>query len=61
MILEFGFEHVCIATGSRWRRDGVARQHVVPMPVDSGALTVWTPDDIMAGRGGCLPARRRGL
>ena len=48
-ILEFGFENVCIATGSRWRADGVARQHVVPVPV-SGALSVFTPDDIMEGR-----------
>ena len=30
-ILEFGFEHVAIATGARWRRDGVARQHVAPI------------------------------
>ena len=48
-ILEFGFENVCIATGSRWRTDGVARQHVVPVPA-SGALPVFTPDDIMEGR-----------
>ncbi|MFG1295156.1 oxidoreductase [Xanthobacter variabilis] len=47
-IMAFGFEHVAIATGSRWRRDGVARQHVVPMPMDA-AMPVWTPDDIMAG------------
>jgi dimethylamine/trimethylamine dehydrogenase len=48
-VLGFGFEHVAIATGSTWRRDGVARQHVVTMPVDP-AMTLWTPDDIMAGR-----------
>jgi dimethylamine/trimethylamine dehydrogenase len=48
-ILGFGFEHVAIATGSRWRRDGVARQHVVPMPIDE-AMTIWTPDDIMSDR-----------
>ncbi|UWQ60832.1 FAD-dependent oxidoreductase (plasmid) [Leisingera caerulea] len=47
-ILEFGFENVCIATGSTWRRDGVARQHVVPMPVGEGAK-VYTPDDLMDG------------
>ncbi len=50
-ILEFGFEHVAIATGSHWRADGVARQHVVPMPIDP-AMTVWTPDDVMAGTHG---------
>ena len=48
-VLEFGFQHVCIATGSHWRADGVARQHVVPIPADGG-LPVYTPDDIMQGR-----------
>ncbi|QBF30212.1 FAD-dependent oxidoreductase [Thalassococcus sp. S3] len=47
-ILEFGFQNVCIATGSRWRRDGVARQHVVPMPIADGSK-VYTPDDLMDG------------
>ncbi|MFW8634734.1 FAD-dependent oxidoreductase [Cribrihabitans pelagius] len=47
-ILEFGFENVCIATGSAWRRDGVSRQHVVPMPIADGAK-VYTPDDLMDG------------
>ena len=45
-ILEFGFENVAIATGSTWRRDGVGRQHVAPMPID-GATPVYTPDDLM--------------
>ncbi len=48
-IMEFGFENVCIATGAKWRADGVARQHVVPMPMD-GSLPLYTPDDIMEGR-----------
>ena len=47
-ILEFGFEHVCIATGAKWRRDGVSRQHVVPFAIDA-AMPLFTPDDIMAG------------
>ncbi|NNJ75989.1 MAG: FAD-dependent oxidoreductase [Anderseniella sp.] len=47
-VLEFGFENVAIATGSTWRRDGVARQHVVPMPIDD-AMSIYTPDDLMAG------------
>ncbi len=47
-VLEFGFDHVAIATGATWRRDGVARQHVHPMPMDS-AMPVYTPDDLMAG------------
>jgi dimethylamine/trimethylamine dehydrogenase len=48
-ILEFGFEHVAIATGARWRRDCVARQHVTPPPV-SAAMALFTPDDILDGR-----------
>ncbi len=48
-ILEFGFENVAVATGARWRRDGVSRQHVVPMAIDKAA-TVLTPDDLMDGK-----------
>ncbi|MGD1923142.1 MAG: FAD-dependent oxidoreductase [Paracoccaceae bacterium] len=48
-ILEFGFQHVCIATGSHWRQDGVGRHHVKPMPIDP-AMPVFTPDDLMDGR-----------
>ncbi len=48
-ILEFGFEHVAIATGSTWRRDCVARQHVIPPAIDP-AMPLFTPDDIMEGR-----------
>jgi dimethylamine/trimethylamine dehydrogenase len=40
---------VALATGSIWRRDGVARAHVVPMPND-GTLPVFTPDELMAGK-----------
>lgn len=47
-ILEFGFENVCIATGAKWRADGVSRQHVVPMPIAPGAK-IYTPDDLMDG------------
>lgn len=47
-ILEFGFENICIATGAKWRRDGVSRQHVVPFPTDA-AMPVFTPDDLMDG------------
>ncbi len=53
-ILDFGFDHVCLATGSNWRADGVARHHVVPI-ADDGSLPVFTPDDLMDGR---LPTGR---
>lgn len=48
-ILAFGFENVAIATGATWRRDGVARAHVVPMPADP-AMPLYTPDDLMDGK-----------
>ncbi|WP_192254458.1 oxidoreductase [Mesorhizobium silamurunense] len=48
-ILSFGFQNVAIATGSTWRRDGVARAHVVPMPINP-AMPVYTPDDLMDGQ-----------
>ncbi|PLS21342.1 NAD(P)-binding protein [Neptunicoccus cionae] len=48
-ILEFGFENICVATGAKWREDGVSRQHVVPMPIN-GDMPVYTPDHIMDGK-----------
>jgi dimethylamine/trimethylamine dehydrogenase len=47
-VVEFGFEHVAVATGATWRRDGVARWHTVPIPADT-SVDVLTPDDLMAG------------
>jgi dimethylamine/trimethylamine dehydrogenase len=47
-ILELGFSHVVLATGARWRGDGVGRAHIRPVPVEGGAV-VTTPDEIMAG------------
>ena len=51
-VLGFGFEHVVVATGSVWRRDGVGRACTLPLPCEPG-LPTFTPDDLMAGR---LPA-----
>ena len=48
-ILDFGFAHVAIATGAKWRRDGVARHHLAPIPIATGAR-VLTPDDVMSGK-----------
>ncbi len=48
-ILDFGFQHVALATGSNWRRDGIARFHVVAIENDQ-SIPVYTPDDIMAGQ-----------
>ncbi len=47
-IREFGFEHVAIATGSRWRRDGVGR--ALRRPVEGACRDgVLSPDDVMEG------------
>jgi dimethylamine/trimethylamine dehydrogenase len=48
-VLDFGFAHIAIATGAKWRNDGVARFHTLPIPIDA-AMPIYTPDDIMAGR-----------
>jgi dimethylamine/trimethylamine dehydrogenase len=47
--LEYGFDHVAVATGATWRRDGVARWHTAPIDVHPG-MEILTPDDLMAGR-----------
>jgi len=48
-VLEYGFEHVAVATGSAWRRDGTARFHHAPIPI-AGDAAVLTPDNLMAGK-----------
>ncbi len=48
-ILDFGFDHVLLATGARWRKDGIGRTHYKPVP-GSEQSNVFTPDDIMDGR-----------
>jgi dimethylamine/trimethylamine dehydrogenase len=47
-VIEYGFGHVAVATGSTWRRDGVARWHTTPMDIDPAA-EILTPDDLLAG------------
>ncbi|MDN5797605.1 MAG: FAD-dependent oxidoreductase [Intrasporangium sp.] len=47
-VLESGFDHVAIATGARWRGDGVGRWHTRPLPVGDGT-EILTPDDLFAG------------
>jgi dimethylamine/trimethylamine dehydrogenase len=48
-VREFGAEHVLIATGARWRRDGIGRWHARPIAT-LAASRVYTPDDLMDGR-----------
>ena len=47
-ILEFAPDRVVIATGARWRRDGMGRWHTEAIP-GSESQAVITPDDILAG------------
>jgi dimethylamine/trimethylamine dehydrogenase len=47
-VLELGIPRVIVATGARWRADGVGRTHRKPMR-GLEALRVLTPDDVMAG------------
>ena len=51
-VLDFGFRHVIVATGARWRRDGTGRRRATAF-AGSDLAGVATPDDIMDGR---LPA-----
>ena len=48
-IMEFGFEHVALATGSSWRRDGVGRTHLQPV-AGLDAIQVVVPDDLYSGQ-----------
>ena len=48
-ILEFGAERVVLATGARWRRDGVGRANTRPIPGFDLERGVLTPDDLMDG------------
>lgn len=48
-ILESGFKHIFIATGSAWRRDGIGRACHSPIP-GHDLPTVYTPDDLLSGR-----------
>lgn len=54
-VLRYDFDHVAIATGSRWRADGVGRASLHPLPIADG-LEVLTPDELLRGR---LPAGER--
>ena len=48
-VIELGADHVAIATGATWRRDGCGRRLTSPVP-GSDAAHVLTPDDILEGR-----------
>lgn len=47
-VLNFGSVRVILATGARWRRDGIARWYLSPVD-DFNKHRVFTPDDILKG------------
>jgi dimethylamine/trimethylamine dehydrogenase len=49
-VLAVEAEHVVMATGATWRRDGFGRFHVAGITDLGPEERVFTPDDIMAGR-----------
>ena len=48
-VIELSPDHVAVATGARWRRDGYGHHTTTPV-AGSDASNVLTPDDIMDGR-----------
>lgn len=56
-VLGFGFDRVVVATGARWRGDGVGKTRVEPVAIASGAV-VFTPDDLMRGARPAEPGSR---
>src|SRR5882724_8370285 len=47
-VMEFGFDHVVVATGAAWRRDGVGYRHHHPIE-GLDHPNIVTPGDVMAG------------
>ena len=49
-VLEFGARRVVLATGARWRRDGIGRAHTRPIPGFDLEGRIFTPDDVLDAR-----------
>jgi len=49
-VLAVGADHVVIATGAAWRRDGFGRSHIGGITELEPQDRIFTPDDIMASR-----------
>ena len=45
-LADVGADHILLATGAGWRRDGVGRHHRRPIAI-TGGTDVLTPDDLM--------------
>jgi dimethylamine/trimethylamine dehydrogenase len=49
-VLDFGAEHVVLATGCHWRHDGCGRSHGFALPGFADNPRVFTVDDLIDGR-----------
>ena len=49
-VLDFGADHVVLATGCHWRRDGFGRSNGFPIAGFVDNPRMFTPDDLMDGR-----------
>jgi len=49
-VIELGIPNVFVATGSRWRNDGIGRNTQRTPPAIAAQANVMTPDDIMKGK-----------
>ena len=47
--LEVGADHIAIATGAKWRRDGYGANALGELPKLASGTKVFSPDDIMSG------------
>ena len=47
-VIAFEAQHIVLATGATWRRDGKGRTHRTGLPISASAPDIFTPDDIMA-------------
>jgi dimethylamine/trimethylamine dehydrogenase len=48
-VLDFGADHVVLATGCHWRRDGYGRSHGAAIDGFLDNARIFTPDDLMDG------------
>lgn len=48
-VLGFGADHVVLATGAKWRHDGIGRWNLTPV-LDPNSVNVLTPDDLFEGK-----------
>lgn len=49
-VLEIGVDHIAIATGASWRRDGFGANALSGIDNVGPSMQIYTPDDIMAGK-----------